>query len=517
MPNEPHSHRRPYVTAPYDTYIPNPLVEQNAFLTMPSEDVEVPTFRASRHLLPEPSWQGHDAAIRCYWRTWELAFKNLKKLTPESGFIANFLDTAFNDCIFMWDSCFMLMFGRYGTRAFPFLRTLDNFYAKQHPDGFICREIGYEKGDDRFFRFDPVATGPAIMPWTEWEYYLNFSDKERLARVFPALVAFHQWMRAYRTWPDGSYWGTGWSTGMDNQPRMDISLPYTDERFSHQYMTWVDVCLQQLMCAHIIIDMAQELDREDDVKDMHDEVDFLSKFINEKLWDISTSYYFDRHRDGSLNGCKSIGAYWALLAGIVPQDQLTAFVAHLENPQEFNRPHRVPSLSADDPDYKPEGEYWKGSVWPPTNYMIMRGLTRCSYDGLAHEIALNHHQNVVDVFEDTGTLFENYAPESAARGSSSRKDFVGWGGLGPIAVLFEYVFGIRADVPNNRLVWDVRLLEAHGIDRYPFGADGTLNLQCAERQSTNERPQVTIKSNVTFELELRWNGGVEIAKVTATA
>lgn len=41
------------------------------------------------------------------------------------------VDSAFNDCLFMWDSAFILMFARYGRRAHDFQRTLDNFYAKQ--------------------------------------------------------------------------------------------------------------------------------------------------------------------------------------------------------------------------------------------------------------------------------------------------------------------------------------------------------------------------------------------------
>lgn len=67
---------------------------------------------------------------------WWQAFRNIKPAGRESGFVANFIDTAFNDCLFMWDSAFILLFARYGSRAFDFQRTLDNFYAKQHPDGY---------------------------------------------------------------------------------------------------------------------------------------------------------------------------------------------------------------------------------------------------------------------------------------------------------------------------------------------------------------------------------------------
>ena len=91
----------------------------------------------------------------------------------------------------MWDSSFMTMFGRYGSRAFNFQRTLDNFYSRQHADGFICREIAIGDGTDRFERFDPSSTGPNLMPWAEWEYYLHFQDKERLASVFPGPAGLH--------------------------------------------------------------------------------------------------------------------------------------------------------------------------------------------------------------------------------------------------------------------------------------------------------------------------------------
>ena len=48
-----------------------------------------------------------------------------------------------------------------------------------------------------------------------------------------------------------------------------------------------------------------------------------------------------------------------------------------------------------------------------------------------------------------------------------------------MAVLFEYVFGVRADVPRGELVWDVRLTSRHGIKAYPFGGgDGLIDLEC---------------------------------------
>lgn len=86
-------------------------------------------------------------------------------------------------------------------------------------------------------------------------------------------------------------------------------------------------------------------------------------------------------------------------------------------------------------------------------------------------------------------------------------DFVGWGGLGPVAVLLEYVFGIRAVAAEDKIVWDVRLTDRHGVVRYPFGARGVVDLVVAARASVEDEPVVTVTSNVPVRLVLRWGKG----------
>lgn len=493
-----------------DFYAAEPLVEENAFLKDKPDRSFPANFPESRHLLPEPSWEGHAPAIECYWKTWDLGFRNLKQVSRGNGFVSPYIDTAFNDCIFMWDSALILMFARYGRRAFDFQRTLDNFYAKQHGDGFISREIQEWDGHDRFHRFDPVSTGPNVLPWCEWEYYLNFGDAERLAKVFAPLLAYYRWTRKNRSWPDGSYWTSGFGCGMDNQPR--VSEGYSRE-FDHGHMSWIDATAQAVFAAKVLMRMAAALGRERDTKDLSNEVEHLTTYINRNMWRDDARTYADRFRDGSLSRVKTIGAYWTLLAGAVPPERLGPFVAHLESEKEFNRPHRAPSLSADDGDYEAGGGYWRGAVWPPTNYMLLRGLSATGRDDLAADVGRNHHDNVVKVFEKTGTVWENYAPESAAPGDPAKGDFVGWGGVGPVAVFLEYVLGLRADVPAKRLVWDVRLTEAHGVKRYPFGKKGLLDLSAARRRRASAEPRIEVTSNVPLELDLRWAAGKKTVQV----
>jgi Trehalase len=514
MRNPLYLRNNPGETEYVDTYVESSFAEENPFRAQPRRNVVPwPAFEYQRaNVLPAPHWPGHPSAIDCYWRCWEIAFSNFRPATEENGFVSDYSSTMYEDSLYMWDSVFIALFGRYGDRGWKFQDTLDNFYGKQHPDGGICRQFREGNGSECYSRFDPAGSGPNVLGLAEWQYYLTFGDLTRLERVFPALVAYGQWLRRYRTWPNGSYWGTGRASGMDNQPRTPEGRSIW---FDHAHGTWVDTNMQAVLANRIVLDMAAVLGRKNEVQDFADENEALIPWINANLWDDSTGFYHDLRRDQSrLTELKTIGAYWALLADAVPPERLERFVQHLSRPTEFKRAHRIPSLSADTPGYDPDGGLWLGGVWPPTNYMVMRGLSERGFEELAYEIAKNHYDSVIQSFEETGSVWEHHAPDQVGEGRG-RTDFVGWTGITPIAVLFEYIFGLRPDFPKRRLVWQIRGTEEFGVRRYPFGGQGLIDLTVFARSSLAERPHVAIESNIDFEVELRWMGGTDLIPVTA--
>ena len=449
--------------------------------------------------LPALLADDHPEWVALYDKAWEIGFGNLRQPEPDSGFVANFIDTAFNDNSFMWDSCFMTLFGHYGRRVFPFIQTLDNFYARQHADGFMCREINTYDGRDIFTPQNPNSTGPNIMAWTEWIHFQVSQDVDRLRAVFPALVAYHRWWRDWRTWPDGSYFTTGWGSGMDNQTRVPDSMRH------HRHYTWVDANFQQALNCQVLLQMGTVIGREEFNADLQAEFEHLSDNINQRLWNDPAQFYLDLAPDGSHSPIKSIGAYWGLLTDAVPSERAARLITHLQDPALFNRPHRVPSQAADSDGYQPDGAYWRGGVWPPTNYMVLRGLTRHGQDDLAYAIGCNHVENVAQVFQETGTLWENYAPEYAGRGNPAKPDFVGWTGVSAITIPIEYVVGLRPDHPRNALLWDIHLTERHGVLRYPFGTEGTLDLICEARADRGASPRLTVTTDTAFTLAVRWH------------
>lgn len=494
-----------------EMYVPEPAVELNPFLSREPEPKPIPGFSDARESLPAPFWPKNQLAIDAYWKAWELAWRNLRQPVAGSWFVSNYIDTAFNDCLFMWDSAFIVQYGRYGQRVFGFQGTLDNLYARQHPDGFICREIRVADGTDQWHRFNPSSTGPNVLAWAEWNYFQNYGDLVRLRDVFWPLVGYHRWMRRHRTWPNGTYWTTGLGCGMDNMARVPKGC---DAGQDHAWMTWVDATLQAMVNGRILREMAEVLGV-DGIGDIIDESDILATWVNENLWDEEIGFYCDRFADGSLGGIKSVAGFWALLAGIVPSDRLDRFVGHLSDPQSFNRHHRVPSLAADAPGYEPvSGDYWRGSVWPPTNYMVLRGLTLTGQDDVAFEVATNHHDRVLEVFCETGTFWENYAPEASRPGDPARPDFLGWSGLGPIAVFLEYILGLRPlDPIGGRLLWDIRQTDEIGVDRYPLGPATSVSLRCAARSTAEEEPEVTGSADQPVEVEVRWSGGSKVVRL----
>ncbi len=292
---------------------------------------------------------------------------------------------------------------------------------------------------------------------------------------------------------------------MDNQPRTDFeAVPgvadWQVKSFHHSFISWIDANFQALLSCKELLKMANELDITDSVDELQKEVEYLTKYINEKMWSEDDKYYYDRKGNGELLRVKSIVSYWGLLADGVPNERKANFIAHLENEKEFKRPHRVPSLSADHPDYSVNGSYWNGGVWASTNYMVIKGLSESGEEKLAYDIALNHYENMLEVYRRTGTFFENYAPESANPGEPAKDDFVGWTGIVPITVFIEYILGIQVHAEKDEIVWHINNLERHGIKRIPIGRNAYADLICEARSNENEKPSITIVSDKPIKL-----------------
>jgi len=413
----------------------------------------LPTRYGARKKIPEPVLDDEDL-IELHKEAWTLYFRHLRWPRQGTGLPSDYIDEAFNPHLFQWDTAFMMFFGRYAHRAFPAIVSFDNFYAKQHADGYICREIDERTGEDFVFEDLKHTVNPPLFAWAEWDYYRLTGDDRRLARVLLPLVKHYEWIRANRRTPAGLYWNTGLGSGMDNTPR--------------EGEAWICMTAQQALAARCIAQIAERVGAPEVAKRFRSEYAELETLINERMWDPRDRFYYDL-KDGKPSRVKTPASFWPLIAGVVPPDRVRALARHARDPKTFGRPHRIPTLSADHPDYQAKGDYWKGAVWAPTNYMAIRGFAAAGETELAREIAENHLKNMLEVYKKTETIWENYAPEKAAPGDPARRDFVGWSGLGPTAILYEQVLGLEADGVTHTLTWRIHRRDRHGLKQLAFG------------------------------------------------
>ncbi|MFA6457599.1 MAG: trehalase family glycosidase [Bacteroidota bacterium] len=461
-------------------------------------ETPLPSFKVNRASLPSPILENNPEYIELYWKAWSLAFDHFKQPPKGSPFVSNYLDEAFSPSVFQWDTIFMLMFARYGHSIFPAIQSLDNFYSRQYENGYICREIQEADGADYVFVGREHTVNPPLFAWAEVESYKVTGDKSRFASVLPVLKKYAEWLgknRKKENTKHGLYWNTGLGSGMDNIPL--------------QGSGWVDMSSQMVLFYRNLSFMCGEVGQKEESVAFDRMANGIAERINQWMWNETDGFYYTVNDAGEQLKVKTVGGFWPMLAGIADVKQARRLMAHLQDPKSFWRPIPFPSLAANEKEYRPDGQYWLGSVWAPTNVMIIKGLeqfgqdregaTNYSFEEFSTAATEKYLDGLSAIFKKTGTLWENYSPELMMRGSPSQKDFVGWTGCGPIELLIENILGFRPSGAQNKLIWNISRIDRHGIERLKFG-DITATLICQKRNSVGDAAEIHVIANKLFEL-----------------
>lgn len=457
---------------------------------------------------PTPILPKQKHLIELYYKALELAHGNIAYNNKMPS--VHYMNEGFaQDIVWLWDSCFMAMFCRFATDVLPGIQSLDNFYAVQKEDGYIPMAFHIDDKTDAY----PLPHGrinPPLVSWVELEYYKISGDTERIKIIIKHLIKFDQWIECNRRRQDGTYWFSSCgASGMDNSPRSARRNNYGND------IGFIDLAAQQALSANCIAKLAEAISDSSLNKEFKIKYSERSDFINNRMWNKKDGFFYDlllegmEHENypGYFSTCKSVASFWPLIAEITTSKQTECLIEHLLNPKEFNRPHPVPTLSADNPNYSKMGRYWHGGVWAPTNYMIIKGLMKNNFHKLAREIALKHLEAMYSVYKDFSphTIWECYSPEIIEpaldeKGNRVKADFVGWSGLGPIAILIEVILGIEIDYPAQKIIWRSSILEEHGIKNLRFGKY-FISLLAEKRQNPKQIPKIVIVSPIDIDLE----------------
>lgn len=423
--------------------------------------------------LPQVVYPDHPDWVNLYNAAWKMAFGNIEY--PDTpGWKPQLTCMPGMDTLWQWDSCFMTLFARFSNGTLPGMNNLDNLYRLQRQDGYMSMAYTMSTSQPAYGE----RVNPPLLAWAEWMYYQATGDDSRFETVLPKLAAFFDWLKANRTRNTGLYWfEDSGSSGMDNSPRSG----YLAENLRGSDVCFIDLACQQALSAIHIAKIARHVGQDSPADRFEHEYEQLKVLINRLHWCETKGMYFDLFgRDHPTARCnflnhKTLAAFWPMVSRVSDMEQVRRLIEHLLNPEEFWTPHPLPTLSKDDPNFDPLGGYWLGGVWAPTNYMVTQGMELYGKHHLARDIAIRHIDAMVDVFNDKnyGTIWECYSPMYPQPGTNgynvlSRPDFVGWSGLGPIAMLIEHILGFRFDAANNTIRWFIADRKPHGLKNIRF-------------------------------------------------
>ena len=481
---------------------------------------QIPIFKESREFLPKPVLSENSEWLEMYWKAWEIAFRGIKQPENGSPLVSNWLDEAFSEQIFQWDTIFMMMFARYGHNVFPAIQSLDNFYIFQRKSGYIGREYNELTGKLIHFDFDgglysekgyKNTINPPLFAWAEMENFKLTGDSTRLRIVLPVLEKYAEWLNKPGTpedkdwenngrWSKNSihklFWNTPLGSGMDNTPRP-----------AEKGFGWVEMSSQMVIMYNNLAEMSHYLKEFEKEKYFQSRSKEIGESINKWCWNEEMGFYFDVKANGDQFIKKTSGGFWPLLAGICNEKQKAKMVEHLKNPEEFWRPIVFPTLAADEEEYHETGNYWCGGVWAPTNVMIIKGLEKSGFQKFAKIASEKYLHGMYKVFEKTGTLWENYAPEKYEQGNPAKPDFVGWTGCGPIQLLIENVIGIKMNCIDRKITWDLYRNDKHGIENLSMGKYKISLIY-------DGKDEISVNSEVGFHLLIRQDKKKKTLKIT---
>ena len=115
-------------------------------------------------------------------------------------------------------------------------------------------------------------------------------------------------------------------------------------------------------------------------------IDKAVEAMREHMWDQEAGTFLSVERESMKKvPVATIGSWIPLHAGIPTKAQAKRMAEAVQTPS-WQTPLPVPTVDRRDKRFKASG-FWRGDVWPPTNYQVASGLAAYGHKDLASDIA----------------------------------------------------------------------------------------------------------------------------------
>ncbi len=329
----------------------------------------------------------------------------------------------------------------------------------QYPNGNIPNWRGRFGGT-------PDRSQPPIGAYCTLKLFQRLGDMELLKTSYPVLRRWHAFWKARKTngqpRRDGNgdgllEWGSDtallsdktqvppweqgasgeqrakWESGQDDLPNWD-EVPF-DAEAGTLTMNCLDLNCLYALDASCLAQLAALLGRREESEAYQAEYERMRGLINDQLWNARENFYFDRHWDGRFSTRKAASNFYPLLARIPDERRARQMLRRLLNPKEFWGDYILPTISRDDPAFKDQ-QYWRGTIWPPTNYLVYQGLKAYGFDIEASEFAGRSTALFLRTWRSFQLCPENF---DARTGEAAGQRFQSWGPLFALLGLEEYL------------------------------------------------------------------------------
>ena len=123
-------------------------------------------------------------------------------------------------------------------------------------------------------------------------------------------------------------------------------------------------------------------------------IDKAVQAMRKYMWDEEAGTFLSVRMDNMEKiPVATISSWMPLVAG-VPTKEMAQRMAEVLSTDAWQNPLPVPTVDRNDPRWKPDA-FWRGDMWPPTNYQIASGLASYGHTELAALIADKTVENAI--------------------------------------------------------------------------------------------------------------------------
>ncbi|HPK29821.1 MAG TPA: trehalase family glycosidase [Bacteroidales bacterium] len=279
---------------------------------------------------------------------------------------------------------------------------------------------------------------PPLAAWAVDAIYSQTGDLEFLREIYPKLVKYHEWWYWKRDHnqngycefgsTDGTTVAAAWESGMDNAIRFDEAqmLQNHPDAWSFDQES-VDLNCFLALENRLLKKFAEILGVPFELKEKAGNPE-------DYFFDTEDGFFYDRRiKDGSFVKVKGSEAYIPLWTKVATKEQFDQMFPILKDENKFSTYIPFPTVSADEPEFTPNG-YWRGPIWLDQTYFAISGIRKYGKSAEADQYT-GQVFNRLDKLREGGAIHENY---DALTGQQLKAPHFSWSAAHLLMLYWEY-------------------------------------------------------------------------------